>query len=54
VKGNKNNSVSHRQFTIRVPKELLNQIEAFARKDRRTRTNAVELLLWRAVKEKEN
>jgi predicted transcriptional regulator len=51
MKGNKNNSAAYFQFTIRIPSELLKQIEAFARKERRTRTNAIELLLWRVVKE---
>jgi metal-responsive CopG/Arc/MetJ family transcriptional regulator len=48
---NKNNTETHTQLSIRLPNELLEHIEAFAIADRRNRSNAIEYLLWQAVKE---
>jgi metal-responsive CopG/Arc/MetJ family transcriptional regulator len=49
---NRNNTVTHTQISIRIPDTLLKSVDAFARADRRSRNNAVEHLLWQAVKEK--
>jgi metal-responsive CopG/Arc/MetJ family transcriptional regulator len=49
---NKNNSGTHTQLTVRFPNELLDRIKTFAEAERRSRSNAIEHLLWQAVKEK--
>jgi metal-responsive CopG/Arc/MetJ family transcriptional regulator len=49
---NKTNDEPHTQISVRLPNELLKRIEAFARADQRKRSNAIEYLLWQAVKEK--
>jgi metal-responsive CopG/Arc/MetJ family transcriptional regulator len=47
---NKNNTRAHTQISVRLPNDLLKRIETFATADRRSRSNAIEHLLWQAVK----
>jgi hypothetical protein len=49
----KNGTGAHTQILVRLSNELLERIEAFARADHRSRTNAIEYLLWQAVKKEE-
>jgi metal-responsive CopG/Arc/MetJ family transcriptional regulator len=47
----KSDTGAHTQISIRLPNELLKHIETFAKADRRKRNNAIEHLLWQAIKE---
>jgi metal-responsive CopG/Arc/MetJ family transcriptional regulator len=51
TKKSRNKIVAHTQISIRLPNELLERIETFARADQRSRSNAIEHLLWQTVKE---
>jgi hypothetical protein len=51
-KRKKNDTGAHTQISVRLPNELLERIEAFARADHRSRGNAIEYLLWQMVKGK--
>jgi hypothetical protein len=52
VQKKENSTGTHTQISIRLPNTLLDRIGAFAAADRRNRNNAVEYLLWQAVKGK--
>jgi hypothetical protein len=45
----KNNTGAHTQISVRLPNELLEQIETFARADHRSRSNAIECLIRRSI-----
>jgi hypothetical protein len=47
----KNNAGEHTQISIRLPNALLARVATFAAAARRSRSNAIEHLLWQTVKE---
>jgi metal-responsive CopG/Arc/MetJ family transcriptional regulator len=48
---NKNNTGKHTQISIRLPNELLDQIQGLAEKERRTRSNMIAYLLREKLRE---
>lgn len=47
----KNNSEAHTQISIRLPNELLDQIQMLAEKERRNRSNMIAYLLREKLRE---
>jgi hypothetical protein len=46
---NKNNNADFTQVSIRLPNQLLWEIEALAEQEHRTRNSMIEHLLWEAL-----
>ena len=49
---NKNSDKTHTQLTVRLPNDVLQQIEKLANKEYRVRNNMIEFLLREALKGK--
>ena len=49
---NKRMTLEHKQISIRLPKEMLAQIESFGKAEKRNRNNMIEWLLREAIRQK--
>jgi len=45
-------TIDHKQISIRLPKEMLTQIESFGEAEKRNRNNMIEWLLREALRQK--